>query len=67
MEENVVKSTCGVARLEINIRKDEKSFSQNLTRWKVLDAKADFFDQTLLQSHVFRKSTKNSKIVLFTG
>ena len=31
-EENFVRSTCGGARLEINIRRDEDFSSQNVTR-----------------------------------
>ena len=39
MVENEVKNTCGGAKLEVKIKKDEKI--QNLTRWIFLNSKSD--------------------------
>ena len=54
MEADVVESTYGVPTLEVNNRKDEKKFIQNLTRCNVLFSKSFFL-----------KKHKNPKYVFF--
>ena len=61
MDENIVKGTSGSATLEFNIRKDEKSINQNLTRRNIFSSNSNTFWKIKVIQNQTEQKVFNSK------